>query len=404
MRFAPAAAVEPSRIRAIAALAEQYPGTLRLFYGEDSLPTPDFIKAAAKRALDENHTFYAPNAGYLTLRQAITDSVLELHAVEVDPEREVVVTASGMVAIALASQATTGSGTSALVLSPIWPNIPAALRVAGAEVIEVPLSLSSAGYQLDLGRLESAVRPDTRVLALASPSNPTGWTASSEDWQRLVAFCERHDLWLLADGVYERLVFNANVAPSPLEIPGARARTIAVHSFSKTYRMTGWRVGYALAPAELARRMTHLQEFVISHAAGFSQEAARVALREGEPFVAESLARYARNRRIALERLRRTPDVLVPDPTGAFYVFPRLVGLTDSFAFCQWLVAERRVGTAPGSAFGIGGEGHVRLCFAAGEDILREALDRFEAGWIEWRRHTRSDVVSTPGRSASKLV
>lgn len=386
MRVAPAASVEPSQIRAIADIAEGYPGTLRLFYGEDTLPTPDFIKDAGRRAIAENFTYYAPNAGYPELRRAIAEHTHRLHGLDVDPMLEVVVTGSGMVAINLACQATVGPGTSALVLTPLWPNIAAAIRVTGAEAIEVPFALGGRGdglaFSLDFDRLESAVRPDTRLLALASPSNPTAWTATPDDWARLVDFCARHDLWLLADGVYERIVFDRDVAPSPLSIPGARERTIAVQSFSKAYRMTGWRIGYAIAPPKLARAMTHLQEFVVSHAFGAAQEAARIALIEGKSFVREAQARYAKHAAIAVDRLRRLDGVEVPRPTGAFYVFPRLAGLRDSFSLCERLVRDLRLGLAPGSAFGLGGEGHIRLCFAVDESTLIEALDRFESAWI----------------------
>ena len=384
MRFAPAASVAPSRIRSIADLAEHHPGTLRLFYGEDSLPTPAFIKDAAHRAIDGNLTFYTPNAGYPDLRRAIAGQVARLHGVELDPMTEVVVTASGMVALLLSCQATVGPGDSAIVLTPLWPNVAEAVRLAGARAIEVPLAFSESGFRLDLDRIEAAIEPSTRLLALASPGNPTAWTASTDDWQALVDLCERRDLWLLADGVYERIVYDGPVAPGPLSIPGARPRTIIAQSFSKAYRMTGWRVGYALAPPELARSMTHLQEFVVSHAPGVAQEAARVALLEGEPFIRESQARYARHRQLALDRFRAMPGVTVPDPTGAFYVFPRLDGLADSMDFCRWLVREKGVGLAPGSAFGLGGEGHIRLCFAVEEPILREAMDRLEVGWEDY--------------------
>jgi len=386
VHFAPAASIHPSQIRAIAALADRHPGRLRLFYGEDSLPTPDFIKEAGRRAIDADRTFYTPNAGYPALREAIAAQVGRLHGVDLDPMREVVVTASGMVALALACHATLGAGDSAVVLTPLWPNVAAAVRVAGAEAIEVPLALDAAGFRLDLDRIEAAIRPDTRLLALASPGNPTAWTATPDDWRHLLDLCHRRDLWLLADGVYERIIFDGRAAaPSPLSIPGSRPRTIVAQSFSKAYRMTGWRVGYAVAPPELATAMTHLQEFVVSHAPGVAQEAARVALVDGEPFVRESQDRYARHRRICLDRMARMPGITVPDPTGAFYVFPRLAGLADSFAFCRHMVESRGVGFAPGSAFGLGGEGHIRVCFAVEESILIEALDRFEAGWNELR-------------------
>ena len=390
MHLAPAASVLPSKIRAIAALAEEHPGTLRLFYGEDSLPTPDFIKDAGCRAIRSDLTYYTPNAGVPALRRAIAAQVGRLHGVELDPMREVVVTASGMVALVLACQATVGPGDSAVVLTPLWPNVASAVRVAGAEAIEVPLALEAGGFELDLARIEAAIRPNTRLLALASPGNPTAWTATRADWSALLDLCERHDLWLVADGVYERIVFDGStVAPSPLGLPGARARTIVVQSFSKTYRMTGWRVGYVVAPPDLARAMTHLQEFVVSNAPSIGQEAARVALLDGEPFVAASQARYARHRQIAVDRLRRVEGVAVPEPTGAFYVFPRFEGLADSVDFCRHLVERHGVGLAPGAAFGAGGEGHVRLCFAVDEPILVDALDRFEAGWLSYRRGDR---------------
>ncbi len=381
MKLAPAASVQPSQIRAIASLADEHPGTLRLFVGEDSRPTPDYIKEAARRAIDANKTYYTPNAGYLEVRQVIANHLAELHGVDVDPTRQIVVTASGMNAIVLAIQATVGPGDSALVLTPLWPNTAAAIRVAGAEAIEIPLSFHPEGYRLDFDRLDAAVKPNTRLLALASPGNPTGWRATLDDWRRLVAFCERHDLWLLADLVYERIVFDEKVAPSPLTLPEARSRLIVVQSLSKAYRMTGWRIGYVLGPPELGRTMTYLQEFVVSNAPGIIQEAARVAILEGEPFIAEIQAGYARQLRIAAERLRALQGIDLAVPSGAFYVFPRLNGLTNSFAYCQRLVREHRVGLAPGSAFGSGGEGHVRLCFAVEEPILIEALNRFEASW-----------------------
>jgi aspartate/methionine/tyrosine aminotransferase len=381
VQLSTAANVAPSKIRAIASLADDHPGTLRLFVGEDTRPTPDYIKDAAKRAIDADKTFYTPNSGYLEVRHAIAEHLAELHGADVDPTRQIVVTSSGMNAILIAVQATVGPGDSALVLSPMWPNTAAAIRVAGAEAIEVPLAFHPEGYRLDFDLLESSVRPDTRLLALASPGNPTGWTATDDDWRRLVGFCERNNLWLLADSVYERIVFDGRTAPSPLSLPEARARLIIVQSLSKAYRMTGWRLGYAVAPPQLGRVMANLQEFVVSNAPGIVQEAARAAILEGEPFIADVQRRYARNREIAIRALSGLPGIELAIPPGAFYVFPRLRGLADSFGFCEWLVREHRVGLAPGAAFGAGGEGHVRLCFAVEEEILVEALDRFAANW-----------------------
>jgi aspartate/methionine/tyrosine aminotransferase len=320
------------------------------------------------------------------VRRAIADRLNDLHGVRIDPMTQVMATTSGMTAIALAYQATASPGDSVIVITPCWPNLGAAARVAGAKVIEIPLSFSEQGFQLDFDRIERAIQPDTKVLALASPGNPTGWTATLDDWKRLVALCQRHDLWLLADGAYERIVFEGRCAPSPLSLPDAADHTIVVQTMSKAYRMTGWRVGYAVGPAEVARVMSFLQEYVVSHAPGITQEAARVALEEGEAFVAESQRRYARHQRLTLEHLQGIEGVQLPRPSGAFYVFPRMVGLMDSFGFCEWLVKEHRLGLAPGSAFGTGGEGHIRLCFAVEEDILRDALSRLTRAWTSYRK------------------
>jgi aspartate/methionine/tyrosine aminotransferase len=397
VHLSPASRVSPSRIRAIAALADEHPGTLRLFVGEDTRPTPEFIKRAAVAAVEANKTYYTPNAGYPELRAAIATSLGELHGVEIDPARQVVVTSSGMNAIVLAIQATLGAGDSALVLTPLWPNTAAAIRVAGAEAIEVPLRFGTDGYTLDLDDLQHRVKPNTRLLALASPGNPTGWMATREDWSRIVDFCERHDLWLLADAVYERMVYSGTVAPSPFSQIRGRDRLIVVNSLSKSYRMTGWRLGYVVGPPDLGRIMTSLQEFVVSNAPGIVQAGGLAALVEGEEFIRESQARYARHARLAVDRLSKLEGVQVYEPGGAFYVFPKLEGLEDSNGFCERLVRRHRLGLAPGSAFGAGGEGHVRLCFAVEESILVEALDRFAACW-------RGCLVPDPPRSRVPLA
>jgi aspartate/methionine/tyrosine aminotransferase len=377
MHLSHAAAVPPSRIRAIASLADEHPGTLRLFVGEDSRPTPDFIKSAARAAIDADRTYYTPNAGILDAREALAEHLRDLHGVELDPRSRLIVTASGMNAIVLAVQATLGHGASAIVVTPCWPNLSAAVAVTGATPIHVPLGLDGERYILDHDHLAAAIRPDTRVLALATPGNPTGWMAANDDWPPLAALCERHDLWLLVDSVYERIVYEGRVAPGPFAHPRLLERLIVVNSLSKAYRMTGWRVGWVAGPPGLVRSMTVLQEFAVSCVSGIIQAAATAAWREGEPHIAEMQARYARHSALAMERLSDLPGVRCPRPSGGFYVFPRIEGLRDSFAFCQRLVREQRLGLAPGSAFGAGGEGHVRLCFAVEEPILLEALDRF---------------------------
>lgn len=375
-----AASVEASRIREIALLADRFPGTLRLFYGEDTRPTPDYIIEAGKAALDRHKTFYTPNAGYPALRRAIAGQYQNLHQIEMDPMDRVVVTASGSVALLLTIQATINPGDEAIIISPLWPNVREMVNVRGGTPVEVALELGADHqFHLNFDAIEKAITSRTRLIALASPNNPTGWTATIDDWRRLGEICQSHNLWLLADTVYDRLVFDGSTAaPCPLAIPEIQERLWLAQSFSKAYRMTGWRVGWLVTPPGLWATAAKLQEFVVSHAAGFSQEAATKAMIDGEPFIKSMVTDYKANRDLAVARLSSIKGVTLAAPTGAFYVFPHIEGLTDSFEFCARLVREFQLGIAPGSAFGPGGEGHVRICFAVDQETLTTALNRFE--------------------------
>ncbi len=380
-----AASVQASRIREIALLADRYPGTLRLFYGEDTRPTPAPIIEAGRQGLADRKTFYTPNAGFAELRQAIGDRYRTLSGVELDASDRVVVTASGSVALLLSVECALNPGDEAIVIAPLWPNVREMVRVRGATPIEIPLARDENGqFRLDFDQLEAAVTPRTKLIALASPSNPTGWTATASDWKTLADLCQRRDLWLLADTVYDRLVYDGtSAAPCPLASIADHSRLWVAQSFSKTYRMTGWRIGWLVTPPGLWATAAKLQEFVVSHAAGFTQEAATFALNHGEPLIAEMVADYRANRDLAVERFERLPGISLASPAGAFYLFPRCEGLTDTFSFCERLVREYGLGLAPGMAFGPGGDGHLRICFAVDRGTLEDALDRFERAWME---------------------
>jgi hypothetical protein len=252
--------------------------------------------------------------------------------------------------------------------------------MANAAVCQVPHPLSGERYRVDFDALEASVSPRTRLLVYTSPSNPLGWVATEEDQQRLLDFARRHDLWLLADEVYDRLFYAGarlgDPVPSILRKATREDAVMVVHSFSKSYCMTGWRVGWLIARRDLASKATQLNEFIISHAPTFAQKAGETALAEGEGPLVEMLQRLERNRNLCLEALSGIPGVTVPKPDGAFYLFPRIQGLRDSFAFCKRLLEETRVGLAPGVAFGAGGEGSVRICYAAERSILEPAMER----------------------------
>ena len=372
--------VPRSRIRELAEIAMSMDGVLRLYFGESNLPTPDYIKQAAIRAMRDGYTFYTENAGLPSLRRAIAENYRRLHSVELDPSGEIVVTASGVQALNVGIRCALDPGDQALVLTPAWPNGASSVMMANAAVCQVPQPLWGERYGIDFDALEAAVSPRTRLLVYTSPSNPLGWVATQEDQRRLLDFARRHDLWLLADEVYDRLYYAGarlgDPVPSILRMATRDDAVMVVHSFSKTYCMTGWRVGWLVARRDLAAKATQLNEFIISHAPSFAQKAGETALAEGEGPLVEMLERLKRNRDLCLDALSGVPGVTIPKPDGAFYVFPRIQGLTDSFAFCKRLLEETRVGLAPGVAFGAAGEGSVRICYAAERSILEPAMER----------------------------
>ena len=368
-----------SRIREIAELATAIADPLRLYFGESNVPTPQFIKLAAKQAIDDGYTFYTHNAGYLDLRRTVATQVERLHGLRYEPDGEVAVTAGGVAAIFLSLYATLEPGSKAVVVSPCWPNVAAAVRMAGAVPVEVPLRRKDGQFRLDRAAVADALDPSARVLFVNSPSNPTGWMMSADEEAFLVTLAVERNVCLILDQVYERIIFDASRVPAvaPLSHVGRlRENLVLINSVSKAYSMTGWRVGYALGPRRIIDQMAKLQEFIVSHCPAPSQRAAIAAIEHGEDFIRHCQQRYRTLRDVACERLSRCPRVELTPPQGAFYLFPRIDGLADSFEFCRQLLLRAGVGLAPGSAFGAGGEGHVRICFAVEEDILVPAVDR----------------------------
>jgi len=369
-------------IRELGELAMSMDGVLRLYFGESSLPTPAFIVEAAVRALRDGYTFYSENAGLPALRGAIAEQYRRLHGIDLDPDREIVVTASGIQALHLALRSVLDPGDEALILSPAWPNGASIVALSHATPIEATLVLREEQYRIDFAALEAAVGPRTRVVVLTSPSNPLGWVAGEDEQRRLLDFCRDRGLWLLADEVYERIYYGSSeagaAAPSILRLCDRNDAVHVVQSFSKSYCMTGWRVGWLVTRADVGQKLAQLNEFFVSHAATFAQVAALTALAEGEQELRRMVEALEANRDFCVAAFRELPGVTVPRPDGAFYVFPAIDGLTDSVAFCRRLLVEQRVGLAPGAAFGAGGDGSVRISYAAERSVLESALERLE--------------------------
>jgi aspartate/methionine/tyrosine aminotransferase len=352
-------------------------GVYKLYFGESNLPTPQFLKTAADQAMRDGFTYYTPNSGLLSTRQALARYYQRHQGVTLDPANEIVVTNSGVQALHVGLRCTINPGDDALVLTPAWPNACSILQMYGARPIELAQPIQNNRYTIDIEQLEAAITPRTRLLVYTSPSNPLGWVATVEEQQQLLDFARRHKLWLLADEVYERLVYDGRpIVPSILQLATRDDAVLVAQSFSKAWCMTGWRLGWLIARKDLAQRAAQLNEFIISCAPSFVQRTGETALDSGDQSVTDLVGMLKDNRDFCLAALRSMKGVTVPEPEGAFYLFPKIEGLTDSFDFCKRLLLETKVGLAPGVAFGAGGEGNVRICYAVEKPILEDAMER----------------------------
>ena len=360
----------------IATIAESMPGSLKLCYGESDMPTPRFICDAAHQAALAGHTFYTHTAGYTELRQAIADKIFELHRVRYSPT-EVMATTGATMAIYAAIRAFIGGADNVIIISPAYAIFSNAVIMAGGQPRPVPLARSGEGFHLDLDRVRASIDAGTRMIIVNSPSNPTGWVITEDEQRALVAIADEHDLVLLADEVYERLIYDGRpIAPSFARVETNRDRLIVVNSFSKTYNMTGWRLGWAQTSERTIKTMYKAVEFMTSNPAAMIQQAGIVALRDGEPYIAELRAQYAERRDEVMRGLAALPGVSLPTPQGAFYAFPKVSAAHDSTAFTAALVKETGVALAPGAGFGADGEGYIRVCFASTRTTLDQALSR----------------------------
>ncbi len=415
----PVQALRASRIREVANAGMGRNDVLAFWFGEPDEVTPAVIRDAAKSALDAGDVFYTHNLGIPALRETIAAYTSRLHR-PVGAER-IAVTSAGVSALMLVSQLLVNPGDRVVVVTPLWPNLVEIPRILGAEVVSVPLQLRTHAdaprWELDLDQLLDALVPGTRALLLNSPNNPTGWVISREQQRAVLAHCRKHGIWLLADDVYERLVYDAATedaqdlsqasgssgmagmsdkvsagalavgqsacAPSFLDLAEPEERVVSANSFSKSFLMTGWRLGWLQVPVSLMHDLGKLIEYNTSCAPGFVQQAGCVALAHSEAIVAHTLQRYRAARDYLCAQLSapefRNAGVIAPRPQGTMYVFFRVEGEQDSLALCKRLVADAGLGLAPGSAFGPEGEGAIRWCFASSTERLAQGVARLAA-------------------------
>jgi aspartate/methionine/tyrosine aminotransferase len=375
-------ALVASEIREVANAGMGEPDILPFWFGEPDEVTPAYIRDAAVASISAGETFYTLNFGIPELRSAIAVYVSRLHRpIAVD---NVAVTASGMSALMLSIEALVDPGDRVVCVTPLWPNLTEIPKILGAEVVRVALEFGDKGWSLDIDRLLDALTPGTRAVMINSPNNPTGWTLARDDQRIVLEHCRRHGIWIIADDVYERLYYagagdRTVCAPSFLDLADPGERLVSTNSFSKAWLMTGWRLGWIVAPPALMADLGKLIEYNTSCSPVFVQRAGVVALRDGEPTVAHTLARFRAARDLLVRELASIAGVEAVLPPGAMYVFFRVAGVDDSLAFCKRLVREARLGLAPGSAFGAEGQGFVRWCFAASRERLLDGVARLRA-------------------------
>ena len=373
-----------SRIREVANAGLGRSDVLAFWFGESDEPTPAFIAEAATRSIASGETFYSHNLGLLELREALARYASGLHG-PIEAER-ISVTSSGVNALMVTMQALVGAGDEVVAVVPVWPNLTAQPAILGARVTRVALRPEAGAWKLDLDELRGAVTDETRVLLVNSPNNPTGWTLTRGEQQALLEHCRRTGTWIVADEVYERIWFEvageggAACAPSFLDIASPDDRLVVVHSFSKSFLMTGWRLGWLIAPIFMQPAFGKLIEFNTSCAPVFVQRAGLAALEGADGFVPGLVERLRTCRDTLLPRLAALPGVVVASPPGGLYAFFRAPGSDDSLGFAKHLVRKFGLGLAPGMAFGPEGEGWLRWCFASRETSrLVEGVSRLAA-------------------------
>ena len=371
-----ALAAPESGIVEVITYARGQEGLIPLWAGEGDLPSPDFINRAASDALLAGETFYTWQRGIPELREALSRYYARHFAVSLSSDH-FYVTGSGMHAIMLAAQAVTSPGDELIYLSPAWPNIVAATELGGAKAVPLPLDFVNGGWSLDLQKLEALITPKTRAIFVNTPSNPTGWTASRDELAAILALARKHGVWIVADEIYALYYYgDGGRAPSFLDVMEPGERVIFANSFSKNWSMTGWRVGWLLAPPELGQVIENLVQYSNSGVPQFLQRGCVAALDHGDDFVGENFARAREARDILCDALIATNRVETLKPQGALYAFLKVDGVTDSRKAALDIIDQVQVALAPGSAFGPGGEEFLRACFLRDPTQVRLAAER----------------------------
>ncbi len=371
------AGLKPSGIRKFFDIAATMKDVISLGIGEPDFDTPRPVIDAGIRALNAGETHYTSNAGKIELRQAVSDQLFNLYGVRYDPVDEVIITVGVSEALYLALTAILDPGDEVIIPTPCFVSYQAEVILAGGVPVEIPSRMED-NFQLDPQRVRDAITPRTKAIFIGYPNNPTGAVAERDTLNEVARIAEQNDLLVISDEIYDRLVYNFRHVCFPSLSESARRRTVLLGGFSKDYAMTGWRIGYAAGPADIIKGLVRIHQYTIMSAPTTAQDAALEALKTGEPHVQDMLAEYNRRRKLLVAGLNRL-GLRTFEPRGAFYAFPniRASGMDDE-TFAEKLLREEHVAVVPGNAFGPGGDGFARMCYATAYEKIEEALHRME--------------------------
>ena len=371
------AGLKPSGIRKFFDIAATMKDVISLGIGEPDFTTPKPILEAGIRSLQNGETHYTSNAGKLELRQGIAENLRNRYGVSYDPVTEIIATVGVSEALYLAFTAILDPGDEVIIPTPCFVSYQAEVIMAGGVPVEVPARLENQ-FMVDPADIRKAVTPNTKCIFIGYPSNPTGAVASREVLNEIAAIAEEYNLLVVSDEIYDRLVYDFEHVCFPALNESLKSRTILLGGFSKDYAMTGWRIGYACGPADIIQGLVRIHQYTIMSAPTTAQDAALEALRSGNNYVEEMVAEYNRRRKLLVGGLNRL-GLSTFEPRGAFYAFPniRASGMDDE-TFAEKLLREEGVAVVPGNAFGPGGDGFVRACYATAYEKIEEALRRME--------------------------
>ena len=371
--------LKSSPIRNIANSVIGKKNIIPLYFGETDIATPPFISNAMKNALDEGHTFYSANQGISELIQTISKYSSSLHKKTISSSR-IMITSAGMNALMIAAEALINPKDKVICITPVWPNFMRCIEIMGGNIIEIPLlHLQKENiWKLNLEEIKKNIK-DAKAIYINTPNNPTGWVMNRQEQIEIIELCRKEKIWIISDEVYERIIYDRKVAPSFLDISKDDDLLIVVNSFSKSWAMTGWRLGWMTVPEGLINIFEKLNEFNVASPSSPAQHAGIVAINDGEKFIEKMIHDLKISRSIALKNLNNFSRVIFPYSDAAFYAYFKIKDVSDSEKFCFDTLSMTGVGLAPGTSFGNGGDSWIRICYAKSPDLLNKAFEKLEA-------------------------